>query len=304
MREPIEYSDAIYDLLQAGPPDEPMMVINMPHDVYHTLKSYISASRLKHMKETPYHYFQYGKDPKQAEKDQAPGLVFGSAAHDYFENPESFLDKHITIDLSKRPMPDNNMNKGENKQWRNDILANAAAEGKRVVTADDYEKIKRFMESIKSYEESKYLLEEGWAEVAFFWVDEETGLPCKIKVDWLSSDIVPIDYKTMDKVGEWDVKRQIRNMSYDVGVGQYCEGLSVYLGEDVDRYMFLCLAKQWPNCAAMYALPPDYIEAQRDQWRMLMGKVRRCMDRNEWPGYEEYAAEGTNILTLDFTNNY
>lgn len=101
------------------------------------------------------------------------------------------------------------------------------ADGKEVVKADDWHDMCQAMSNIRSNEKFSSVFENGYPEVSIFWVDEDTGVPCRSRIDWLKAGVL-LDYKTMSlsrgKKFDDVCRNKLRFESYDLQAVMYTIG--------------------------------------------------------------------------------
>ena len=72
---------------------------------------------------------------------------------------------------------------------------NRENDGKTILDCETWDRVIRAAEALRSEPKLMSILEEGHAEVSLFWIDPETGVPCKGRIDWLTT-FVTLDLKT------------------------------------------------------------------------------------------------------------
>jgi hypothetical protein len=58
------------------------------------------------------------------------------------------------------------------------------AAGRTMFPADWLPGIERIVDNARMHDKARVILGTGEAEVALAWIDPETGIKCKIKIDW------------------------------------------------------------------------------------------------------------------------
>ena len=164
----------------------------------------------------------------------------------------------------------------------------------------------------------------GIPEVAIFWIDEETGVPCRIKVDVLGADIAA-DLKTTRNV--YDVGYSIVDFGYHRQVGFYLEGINqikkliksgaaqIVSGNDTmishkkfineflesvhDKFCFIFQETQAPYLSRCVQLCPNTQANGLQRARQCLDIYKRNYElygENQW---ETGFLDGVEMITLD-----
>lgn len=137
----------------------------------------------------------------------------------------------------------------------------------------------------------------GMEEVSILFEHEETGVPCKARIDRLvphpKFDWVVVDYKTTRNAqpGAHGFGRSINRRRYDMQGAFYLQACA---SQDVAARRFLIVAqeKSPPYAVSCYYFPysdsdpkvPDLKSARREV-REAMFEYDQCLAQGEWPSY-------------------
>lgn len=131
-----------------------------------------------------------------------------------------------------------------------------------------------------------YLKTAGHVEHSLFAVDQETGLPTKVRLDKLCefrSGIQILDLKFARGVDDRSVESQITNMAYYRQAGFYWEHAERAY-QAPQRWVFLFVMNKPPFTARLkYLLPPDIELGQRHE-HIALRALRRRLTENDWNG--------------------
>lgn len=233
----------------------------------------VSRSDLWKLAESPEKFKFYKENPPEP----TPSLVFGQLFHKLALQPESFSDEYAIL-----PQLDRRTKEGK-ERWAE---FSKDAEGKTIITADDYRKATEMCTALKNSPFVSKLLS-GEREKEFFWVDEMTGEECKCRVDCiLETEKVNIitDIKTTtDATTEHFMKDSI-NYGYDFQSAMYIEGAKKNTGKD---YVFVFIAVEKDPPYAVNILQADSLIIKRgyDIFRELIGVYHDCRVNDDWYGY-------------------
>jgi len=220
--------------------------------------------------------YKNGEDKQSAEMD------FGITYHMALFQWALFLDTYTVVpeDLAKL-----DKRKKENKeiwdQWQKEN------EGKVTLSQSDMDKIVGMKEALKKYKVASNLLTNGKAEISIFWTDEETGVLCKVRIDYLREDLkIAVDLKTARDAREEAFSKAIANYSYHRQGGFYLEGIRQIYGPGW-TFVFAPQEKTPSYGVHVYNLIPDEAEAGLQEARELLRIYAHCLKTDTWPGYED-----------------
>jgi exodeoxyribonuclease VIII len=229
----------------------------------------ISASQLKEIGRSPYHYWSRYLDPDRTPTIATSAMKLGSLTHCAVLEPDK-LSKRYGI------TPDRRSNAGKA------LAAEMEATGIEAVTAQEMEQALAMAASVRSNSTAALLLSNGQAEQSFWWDDVSTGLRCKCRPDWLSADGATIvDLKTCVDASPAGFAKSVAQWSYQVQSAHYL------CGTLAKRFIFVAVEKSFPYAIGVYEL---------DAQAMVHGAVLRhnalqilqdCKAVNSWPGYTD-----------------
>lgn len=261
----------------AEKPEPGRIYPNISNEEYHRCCG-ISKSGLALLRKTPAHYaakYIYG-----AEEPPTPAMIIGSAFHTMVLQEELFSDEYAVA-----PVCDRRTKAG--KAEYETFVGNA--EGKTVISLEDYERIQNMTSAVCKHPGAYMLLNMSTAvEESFFWIDETTGTLCKCRPDLrIASKRILVDLKSCEDASPEAFARTIYNFTYHLQAGFYCDGVSQVLQEQYSTFIFIAVEKKPPYAVAVYQLDPDAIDAGKREAADLLRLFAWCSERNEWPGYPE-----------------
>lgn len=236
----------------------------------------ISRSELNVLRElTPMH-FKYSVENK--EDSETLALLEGRAAHKEILEPDTFVDEFACA-----PQCDRRTKEG--KEIYSRFLMEA--EGKDVLPADSYQKVKDMAEAIKKNPLAMLFLT-GEHEQSFFWTDPETGEACKVRPDCIATvdgKKYIVDYKTTESCADGAFERSVRKYGYKFQAGMYREGV---FQNTFDEYGFAFVAqeKKAPYAVRVYICSEDFINEGFEQFRQTINLYHWCKVNDNWYGYE------------------
>lgn len=233
----------------------------------------ISRTELWRLCESPEKFKWYQEHPEPP----TPALLFGAAVHKMLLEPETFdVEFAVAPDVDRRT-----------KHGRDAFEAFlAASDGKSIITLADYEKADEMAQNALGAPFVRKLLE-GEREKPFYWMDDLTGEPCKIRLDcltYVNGKPIIVDYKTTADASTEAFMRSAINYGYDFQAGMYCEGVEKATGQ---KPLFVFIAQEKTAPYAVNILQADDLMVRRgyDIFRELIGIYHECKTTGNWYGY-------------------
>lgn len=250
----------------------------------------ISNTKLGWYKKSPAH-FRHFQDNGTGEQEKSDAFAMGSASHLGFLEPDKFLKNIFVFDENKRPLPDNNFNKSENKAWKKEIMdANA---GKQIITVSEYNDIMRMMEVLKKNEVVQDIIKDAVFEQEAYWTCPETGLSLKKKED-IKSSVLRADYKTAENADPFIWQKKAWGFDYYRQAGFYD------LHDPKEEFYFIVQEKTAPYAVSVHKCTRDLLNHGKDKSMEILRGIKTCHDMNMWPGYEMKTFLTQNYEYFDF----
>lgn len=233
----------------------------------------VSSTDLKKMTRSPA-YFRYWKD--NGDEMDTPSLLFGRSVHKYvLEKDDFFSEFAVAPNVDKRT-------KAGKEEW---ALFETDNQGKDIISADDFEKIKAMYDALYSTPYVAKLLS-GTKELSFFMEDESTGAMMKCRPDCLT-DIgdthLLIDYKSCaDATSEQFMKDAIKLM-YDLQMAYYKDILDKQRGCE-HTVIFIAQEKTAPYLVNVLEANEYFIKSGRDMYRTYLDMYAECEKSGNWYG--------------------
>lgn len=245
-------------------------IYDMPADEYH-LHHGISSTGLRKL--LPPHCpasFRYG------EPTSSPAFDFGKVAH------RLVLGDGEAYTVS----PFDSFRTNEAKAWR----AEQEQAGVTVISADDLARAQAMAATVRAHPWAGLLFTEGKAEQSLFWVDEETGVQCRARYDYLRDIqgerrlLIP-DYKTTRSAEPGKFAKSAADYGYHQQAAFYMDA-AIALGLDDDpAFVFVAQEKAQPYLVTVVELDDEAIRLGRALNRRALRLYAECAAKDEWPGY-------------------
>ena len=130
----------------------------------------------------------------------------------------------------------------------------------------------------------------GVAEQSAFWVDEETGVWLRARIDFLrnrAGRVLAVDYKTTDSADLEHIRRSVYRYGYHQQDPWYLDAITALgLGED-PGFAFVFQEKAPPYLVTVVELDTSARDAGRALNRQAIEVYAECTRTDRWPGYAE-----------------
>lgn len=250
----------------------------MTNAQYHAHEA-ISNSKLKVFRESRKRYYQQFI-AKTLAFEQTPSMFLGSLVHALTLEPENY-DKLYAV----APKCDRRTNVGK-ADWQ--AFVDGCPHGAEVVTEDQHALAVRIARELQASEVVSQLLGlAGPTEHPIFWIDRDTGLPCRAKLDKLAvgEDLI-IDIKTTTDASPGSFAKTMVNFGYARQAAWYLEGHERLTGVQAN-FIFIAVETSEPFEIGCYELNEDELKRAHEQNRRLMDSLMFCQTNNEWHGRHE-----------------
>ena len=245
----------------------------------------------------PARYFYYITEAAEDE-DATKEKDFGKAFHMAFLEPDRFDDVYAVMpqdapaDMrrfrdAKKP---STATLASIDWWDNFAAKNA---GKTFLTAKAMDDCRGMAESLRrlpiEFPGVKILCGELLAlcqtEVSVYWIDEDTGIQCKLRADLFSEELAFAgDVKSARSASRAGFSRAINARRYHVAHAHYCEGFRA-VGCPLRSFALLPAEKIRPYIAAAWHIDPASEERGWALRQRAMSRLKQCLDTGIWHGY-------------------
>lgn len=230
---------------------------------------YIDAvhfSALKHMAKSPLHYDWARRNPSE----DTPGRLKGRGTHTAVLEMDRFL---VDFALFKGKVR-------RGKEW--DAFVAVHPED-NILKLPEYEHCLRVAKAIRSNPEAGALLNGAETEKTIEWIDKETGLRCKARID-IWNDGTVADVKGVKSTDGHLLASEIARQEYYCQLALYIGGMETILGTDGIRGALICAEHAGPHDVAVVEPDDGSMEAARAKVRGWLNRVAECTKSGKWPG--------------------
>jgi hypothetical protein len=188
--------------------------------------------------------------------------------------PERFRCEWVQFDGPRRA----------GKLWES-FEAEHLAAGHEILKADEMAECLTIGAAVHNHPLAASYLAQGRAEQTLAWMDPETGLACKGRVDWLCD--VPglasvVDLKTTADLDEYRFTATVARLGHASQLAFYLRGLrALGLPQPAE---IIAVESDAPYDVGVFELDADALANGDEEVGRLLRRVAECRERNEWPG--------------------
>lgn len=277
-----------------GPGSMPQgLFFDVPEDEYHRKElGVLSCTGMKQALRSPAHYRAWLAAPDD-EKETA-AKKFGKALHCAVLEPARFATAYqvLPADAPRKPSITqiNAKNPSADTVLAIQYYERLRRSGRIIIASEDMARINAMAASIAAHPWAQKMLQGGVSEVVARWTDERTGLPCKLRADYLrdpdSSARLCIDVKAVRDASPRGFQRALWEYLYPLQWAHYTEGFK-RVQRELAGFVFLCVENEAPFVAQPYVLEPD-TEAAGEMLRARGADIiARCVQTGIFPGYSD-----------------
>jgi PDDEXK-like domain of unknown function (DUF3799) len=210
----------------------------------------------------------------------------GSVNNRFAFQPD-FKDKANEIRVAnKKEKSDAVWATNEYKKLVNDFKVKAVADGKEVITEEEFTNLIGMVRALSADKTAKSYLSGGLYEVSIVAKDPETGLLCKARIDHMHAAASMItDLKSTADASEFE--KSIANYHYHRQLALYGDMLG-WLPQPItiEQRNIVAVESSSPYCVRSAPVSEDDIDEGRDEYRRLLNQIAECHKTKKWPGYE------------------
>ena len=257
------------------------IIAEIANSDYHAHKA-ISSSNCKDLLKSPWYYWHNKKNQSKP----TAAMELGSMIHHLILEPNTFDDYYMVAEIPKRTTK-------AGKAEYQELLEQA--NGRKLVALDDFLKAQEMRHNLEKNPVVRALLSGGSAEQATFWLDEDTGVECKAKADFLNLERgVIVDLKTTSSLAsELCFKRTVEQYKYHLSAAFYQQGFKLAIGEKFDLF-FIAVETFEPFNFATYKLSSELMRQGESLYRESLRVYREAANKGSF----EQSYYGGNLVEL------
>lgn len=250
-------------------------VIMTTNEQYHANTDRISKSGLDLINKAPALYYERYLNPnKKRTNKRVSALVFGSAFHTYILEPGK-----IENEIAVQPIFTGTGSQKRKSDWE---LGNA---DKTIITQSEYFDLIGMRNAVYAHPIASKVLFSGIAEMELNWIDKETGVKCKCRMDFFNEKRYIVDLKSAKDASDYGFQKAARVHRYNIQDAFYFDGAESQ-GLKPKGFIFISVEKTAPYLVNVHAYNEYERGISRDDYRDDLITYRECKKHNIWPGYE------------------
>lgn len=211
---------------------------------------------------------------------ESPAMRIGSAVHCAVLEPERFAREYMAA-----PSIDRRTKAG--KEQAAEIEMQAAQEGKRVLPIDEYEMVADVAYVVRHHPRVSSMLSAGQPEVSALWKNDEFGVRCRARFDWITPEGWLLDLKTTQDASPSAFAKSCAAFRYHVQAAWYLDGYLAATSDMPQGFIFIAVEKTPPYAVALYELDADAVDLGRALARRDLARYANAREFDSWPGYPE-----------------
>lgn len=255
----------------------PGLYYGMSNADYHASPG-ISKSGLDLIAKSPAHYYALRLDPNRpAPEPQTAAQLDGEIAHCAILEPDEFTKRfRVGPDVIR-----------STKAWKE--FAETLPAGTTGIKPDQAKAAWKQSDSVRRIPDLASALAIGRAEVSAYWIDEETGVLCKCRPDFVhdcgDAGVILVDVKTCGSASPAEFSRMIAKHRYHVQDAYYSEGFAKASGRPVLGFLFAAVEMDYPHAPCAIQLDDESKVQGAIDYRRSLNTYAECLKSGIWPGY-------------------
>lgn len=240
----------------------------------------VNWSTLKYLwSGSPRHYRNILRHPRE----DSEALLLGRAIHCAVYEEDRFDDRYAVMPKFHGGMKlENALERGyaggkrEKEEW---LVAHPDAE---IISDEMMERIDGMAASLTSDPVAAPLLEGGRAEVPVEWIDLETGIECRGRIDHINGRLS--DLKSTRDISPRAFRNSIARYGYHAQLAFYADGLENNGEMLTHRPAIIAVESSRPFDVAVFEFSEEDMAVGRRIYREALQRLAECRATDQWPG--------------------
>lgn len=304
---------------------EPGIYNDISFDQYKKIDAINHSTLTKFMEESPFHY--YYKREKGNLWKSTKALNEGRVIHEAVLEPENFKEKYVKEPNDWRSyekfMSDQEVEYCEEKEAEAgregqggmsflhggsnaygkimNIFEAKLGDDKEAISPELLNKCRQIRENVKENQACQNLFEGANFEVTMVWIDEETDLKCKGRLD-VNSQMkgYACDLKKSRTTNPKWVPNEVMKYNYNSQASFYMDGAEKLGMEKIKAFVWILVEAEDPH----YILPyytranSDWITTGRSWYKQAIEKLHYCRRTGDWHGFYDAENETYDMFEL------
>lgn len=257
----------------------PGVYYDEPEETYFKREPFVASNSVLKMIESnvPAYYEAWLKD--ELNKVESPAFDLGKALHMRVLEPAKFETTYIDMDRF------GDMRSSTRRAERDAFIA--ANPGVVAIKQRELDAVAKMYESMMRRPLVEAILSLGKREVVLRWVDPETGLVCKSRVDFYDERYAfALDLKSVISASKWQFGKSMFDYSYHTQHCMYSDGCRAN-ELPLRGFVFLLCEKTPPYLSALRKIEAAGEERGFQQLRQRLAKLKAIKDSGRFAGYPD-----------------
>ncbi len=276
--------------------EQPRIIEDLSAELYHADRTRMSSTGIRKMIHSPRKFLTFWSDLDSEDEEEKDHFRIGRAAHLLLLEPQKFKELYVIepvhTGMTKAGKPTTSSNSIEVQEAKAKWRASQSP-GAVIVTQEELDNLVGMMEAVLEHPVASGMLKEGKPECTLQWTDEETGVMCKGRPDYIVNDkennLHLIDFKTARDIRPGIFADDAYRLRYYVQLAFYHDGLVRALGRQPQSITIIAVEKKAPFEAVVYPLEDAWFEKGQIAYRHALRLYRKCRDTGKWPAFQQNA---------------
>lgn len=245
---------------------------DVPAKFYHAWPA-VSSSYLALFRNTPAHARYEMLHPSDSK-----AMRLGTAIHTAILEPADFGKRYmVSPSATKRSKADRELWAKAEETWP----------GVEFRPEEELTEIEEIAVLVRAHPTVSRLLDTKLRELSIVWVDEETGLTCKARLDavtryagytWI------VDLKTCEDASPSEFSRSIGRYCYHVKAAHYRTGLATLMPAE-RKFVWVAIEKKPPYGIAVYEVSDGLLAQGEEERYAYLAQWAKAKESDYWPSY-------------------
>ena len=174
-------------------------------------------------------------------------------------------------------------------------VADIRARGAIPLKRPEYEQVHGMAAALRRHRVAASLFnpDHGRPEQTLIWQDEDTGVWCRARLDWLpfaaAGRLIIPDYKTARSASSVAIAKTVYEHGYHQQAEWYVRGArTLGLADEQAAFVFVCQEKDAPYLVNLAQLDENALSVAAQRNRRAMETYADCAATGVWPGYPDH----------------
>lgn len=215
-------------------------------------------------------------------------MIMGSLVDELLLQPSGLVDFGLLSDTYPDAKTGNQKPWNGNSTWCKEEGQRIIDDGLTPIKHKTLDEAHVIAGAARLNEEAAKRIDNGKKQVSIVWIDEETGVSCRARLDLLTEGILIgpehnnsiDDLKTTRDASESEFSRQILNLGYHQQAALYLDGWSNLKQCPELEWNFIAVENTAPYGCAVHTLQPESIELGRRDYKKALRIYKAYMEND------------------------